>query len=199
VITIVDYGMGNIQAFTNVFRRNHIPVNVADSPRDLETASKLIIPGVGSFDHAMKKLNNSGMRPSLEHLVLEKKTPTLGVCVGMQMLANTSEEGLLKGLGWVPGSVKLFDESLRLPHMGWNNVDPLIDSPLFRDLESEASFYFLHSYYFECERQGDAIATTSYGQAFTSAVSSGNVYGVQFHPEKSHHFGNTLLKNFAEL
>ena len=204
MITIIDYGLGNIQAFVNVYKRLHIPVTVARTAEMLSTASKLILPGVGAFDHAMERLNESGMRAMLDELVLAKKVPVLGICVGMQILADSSEEGTLPGLGWVPGRVRSFhsvpgQDNLALPHMGWNDVVSFRGNPLFKGFEDEARFYFLHSFYFECGQSEHAAASASYGLDFSCAVAVGNVYGVQFHPEKSHHFGVGLLKNFAEL
>lgn len=204
MIAIIDYGLGNIQAFLNVYNRLGIPVTVAKTSETLETANKLILPGVGAFDHAMKLLENSGMRQTLDHMVLIKKVPILGICVGMQILANSSAEGKLSGLGWIQGHVKAFTSvpgaaELPLPHMGWNDVHVTGEHKLFSGLENETRFYFLHSYYFECLHQGSVVATASYGIDFCCGVKSDNVYGVQFHPEKSHHFGTDLLKNFAEL
>jgi len=204
MITIINYGLGNIQAFVNVYRRLNIPVSVARTAGDLEGASRLILPGVGAFDHAMERLDASGMRPTLERMVREQKVPVLGICVGMQILASASDEGSLPGLGWVTGRVKGFAAApglarLPLPHMGWNDVQSLNGSPLFKGLEKDARFYFLHSFYFDCEAGAGGIASASYGQDFICAVAEGNVFGVQFHPEKSHHFGTTLLKNFAEF
>lgn len=152
MITIIDYGLGNIQAFVNVYRRLHIPVSVAKCASDLEGASKLILPGVGAFDHAIERLDASGMRPALNELVQHQKIPVLGICVGMQILANSSEEGSLPGLGWVPGSVRSFKaipelSALALPHMGWNDVTPASDSALFKGFEMESRFYFLHSFF----------------------------------------------------
>lgn len=204
MITIIDYGLGNIQAFVNVYKRLHIPVQVARSAEQLAGAQKLILPGVGAFDHAMERLEASGMRATIDHLVQRDKVPVLGICVGMQMLADSSDEGRLPGLGWVPGRVRSFRsvsglESIALPHMGWNDVQVVGDNPLLKGFEEEARFYFLHSFYFECEQAEHAGASSSYGLDFSCAVALDNVYGVQFHPEKSHHFGVGLLKNFAEL
>ena len=203
MITIIDYGLGNIQAFVNTFKRLHIPVSVAKKSDDLIGATKLILPGVGAFDHAMRQLTDSGMRQPLEDLVLNKKVPVLGICVGMQMLACTSDEGELPGLGWIDGHVRSFDlmpqlVDFSLPHMGWNDVVPVPNCQLFNGLDVDPRFYFLHSYFFECD-QMFSIATTLYGFDFTCAVANNNIYGVQFHPEKSHYFGMMLLKNFALL
>lgn len=204
MITIIDYGVGNVQAFTNMYKRLGFDVCRATNAAELESATKLILPGVGAFDHAMELLNGSGMRPVLDDLVLRHHVPVLGICVGMQILADGSDEGRLPGLGWVSGRVKAFkaDErsaNLPLPHMGWNDVQPQAAAKLFVGLEKEARFYFLHSFFFECAELRFVAATTGYGLDFSCAVSSGNVYGVQFHPEKSHHYGAQLLKNFAEL
>lgn len=204
MIKIVDYGLGNIRAFLNVFKRLNIEAEPAQSPDQLSGAAKVILPGVGHFDHAMKRLDESGMRPVLEELVLEQKVPVLGVCVGMQMLGTASEEGTLAGLGWIDGQVRHFGRispagELPLPHMGWNDVRPVAGNRLFERLETDARFYFLHSFYFDCANPADRLADASYGGDFTCAVNSGNIYGVQFHPEKSHSAGTRLLQNFAEL
>jgi glutamine amidotransferase len=203
MITIVDYGLGNVLAFVNVYKRLGIPVRVAKSEAELVRASKIILPGVGAFDHAIALLNESGMRAALEDLVLSRKVPVLGVCVGMQMLGRSSEEGRAPGLGWVQGSVHQFDPSwlpheTRLPHMGWNDVSPVSGDGLFFGLEARARFYFLHSYYFRCEEAGDVLAETDYGARFCCALQHGHIFGVQFHPEKSHRFGVRLLQNYAE-
>lgn len=204
MISIIDYGVGNVLAFANVYHRLDIPAAIASRPEQIENASKLILPGVGAFDHAVGRLNASGMRPKLNELVRERGVPILGVCVGMQMLAASSEEGDLSGLDWVGGEVRkldacALDQGTRLPHMGWNDVTPVCESPLFSGLERDARFYFLHSYYFQGAHSEDVLAETDYGITFSCAVQSGNIYGVQFHPEKSHRFGTELLKNFAEL
>lgn len=203
MIKIVDYGLGNISAFLNVYKRLNIEASTARNADELKCATKLILPGVGAFDHAMELLNGSGMRQSLDEIVLGQGVPVLGICVGMQILARSSNEGQAEGLGWIDGCVKGFrslqKKDLLLPHMGWNDVRPMHDSPLFSQLRSGARFYFLHSFYFECAHEEDVAAVSSYGIDFSSAVHSKNVYGVQFHPEKSHHFGAQLLKNFAEL
>lgn len=204
MITIIDYGVGNIYAFQNVYKRLNIPTKIAKIAADLEGAEKLILPGVGSFDYAMTQLNNSGMREKLDQLVLEEKIPVIGICVGMQMMANGSDEGKLPGLKWIDASVKKFDESTikyvtKLPHMGWNDVRPVKNHPLFTGLENDALFYFLHSFYFDCHNDADSIAKSDYGINFTSSVNHNNIYGIQFHPEKSHHYGETLLHNFSKI
>ena len=201
MITVIDYGIGNILSFINLYKRLNIECRVATSYQDLVGATKIILPNVGSFDHAMISLDRSGMREALDDLVLDKKVPVLGICVGMQMLANSSDEGELPGLGWVPGTVRKFDieKVKQLPHMGWNDVVPLHACGLFKNFEETPKYYFLHSFYFECADREHALASSIYGEEFTCAVNAGSVYGVQFHPEKSHHFGVNLLKNFSEL
>jgi imidazole glycerol-phosphate synthase subunit HisH len=204
MITIVHYGLGNISAFANVYERLNIPVSIATTADDLKTADKIILPGVGSFDHAMNKLNVSGMRSTLEERVLVQRVPVLGICVGMQMLGQSSEEGVLPGLGWIDGTVIRFDVTVfksktQLPHMGWNTIQPVNRERLLANIDHDSRFYFLHSYYFQCRNQTDTIATTTYGIPFSSAVGHMNIYGVQFHPEKSHQWGIQLLKNFAGI
>jgi len=204
MITIIDYGLGNIRAFANVYERLNIPVSVAKTADDLMAAIKIILPGVGAFDYAMSKLNNSGMREPLDKLVLDHQVPVLGICVGMQILAQSSEEGILPGLGWIDGTVIKFDVSVlnsktQLPHMGWNTIHPINSNPLLVNFSNDSQLYFLHSYYFQCNNQNDTIATTEYGIQFSSALNNKNIYGVQFHPEKSHQWGIQLLKNFSDL
>jgi glutamine amidotransferase len=201
---IIDYGLGNIQAFANVYKRLNVPVSVARTATDLANAERLILPGVGSFDHAMKLLNASGMREAIDALVLEQKVPILGVCVGMQIMTDQSEEGDKEGLSWVPGNVRLLrpmdgKNSILLPHMGWNDVTMTQPNTLFEGLKENAKFYFLHSYGVFCDSPDNSVASVDYGTRFTCAIRKDNIFGVQFHPEKSHHYGVTLLKNFAAL
>lgn len=204
MIHIVDYGLGNIHAFVNLYKRLGIETVRATNPDQLSGARKLLLPGVGAFDHAMELLDASGMRPALTDLVLRYSVPVLGVCVGMQMLADGSDEGQQAGLGWVRGRVRHFrahpeSAPLPMPHMGWNDVNPVVTHPVFAGLDAHARFYFLHSYYFECADLADVAATAAYGFDFACAVRRGNVLGVQFHPEKSHRWGMALLRNFAEF
>lgn len=204
MIALIDYGVGNVQAFLNMFKRLGLDARLASTPAQLKQASHLILPGVGAFDHAMTLLQQSGLRSQLEELVLVNKIPVLGICVGMQMLASGSDEGQMPGLNWVPGRVKAFAQhpdlqNLPMPHMGWNDVQFHPGHSLFRDFEPASRFYFLHSYYFDAADKSDVIATTNYGINFDCVVSRGNVHGIQCHPEKSHHFGAQLLKNFAVL
>jgi imidazole glycerol-phosphate synthase subunit HisH len=204
VITIVDYGLGNIRAFLNAFKQLNVEARTAQTATELAGSTKLILPGVGAFDHAMERLNASGMRDTLTDLVVQKGVPVIGVCVGMQMLARSSDEGEAGGLGWIDGrvrSLRALDTAgdTRMPHMGWNDVRPTAASKLFEGLEHDARFYFLHSYYFECARPENVAAVAEYGREFSCAVHAGNIFGVQFHPEKSHRFGTRLLENFAAL
>jgi len=204
VIGIIDYGLGNIRAFSNIFKKLNIEHKIVSKADDLKDVTKIILPGVGAFDHAMKCLNGSGMREMLDQMVSEENIPVLGICVGMQMLAHSSDEGNEKGLGWIDGEVKKFDASKLtnrepLPHMGWNTVFPLKKIKLIESLGESPRFYFLHSYYFVCNNSDDIVSTTEYGEKFSSIVNSKNVYGIQCHPEKSHSNGVQLLKNFGEL
>ena len=204
MIAIIDYGLGNVRAFANVYHKLNITAEIVSKAEDLISASKVILPGVGSFDYAMQRLEKSGMRPFLDEIVLHRHVPVLGICVGMQMLACSSEEGSLPGLGWLDGVVKRFkfsslERPLSVPHMGWNNVKLLKINGLLKGLDHTARFYFLHSYYFHCQNNKDLVAVTDYGGDFACAVNSDNVFGVQFHPEKSHQWGMSLLENFARL
>jgi imidazole glycerol-phosphate synthase subunit HisH len=204
MIAIVNYGLGNVHAIANIYNRLNIDVCIASTADDLKKADRVILPGVGAFDWAMTRLNASGMRELLEDLVVGQGRPVLGICVGMQMMAHKSEEGVLDGLGWIGGKVKRFETGscrakMRLPHMGWNDVEAACDNGLFHGLGNSARFYFLHSYFFHTHDQNHVYACTDYFGAFASSVRSNNVYGVQFHPEKSHQWGIQLLKNFSGI
>ncbi len=203
MILVIDYGCGNVNAFVNAFKRLNIAVAVAKTKEDILKATKIILPGVGAFDHVMSSFNGSGFREAVEKRVLEDKVPVLGICAGMQILANGSDEGSEKGLGWIPGFVRMFDVTSikhkpKLPHMGWNEITTKNDV-LFNDIDSGSRFYFVHSYYFEAEDDTYVIAKTKYGNEFAASVNKDNIYGVQFHPEKSHENGQKLLYNFAKL
>ncbi len=204
MIAIVNYGLGNVQAIANIYRSKNIEVEAAADADTLRRADRIILPGVGAFDHAMQRLTDSGMREVLTQEVLGAKKPLLGICVGMQMLAERSDEGALPGLGWIKGEVRRFDttrfaQRTHLPHMGWNSVVPRAGSGLMRDLDATSRFYFLHSYYFAPASEADVLATTDYNGQYASGVGHGQVLGVQFHPEKSHRWGIQLLLNFATL
>jgi len=200
MIGILDYGLGNIKAFVNIYRRLQVPACVVRSPAQIKDVDKLILPGVGAFDWAIDKLSQSGLRHALEEAVLEKGYPILGVCVGMHMMGRKSEEGGLAGLGWIDGVVKQFNRAhgICLPHMGWNDVYPLRNDGIFKQLETPR-FYFLHSYFFVPKDESTVVGRSEYGGHFASAIAKGHIYGVQFHPEKSHHWGIRLLANFSEI
>ena len=205
MIGIIDYGLGNLHAFITLYKRLGISAQTVNTSNQLENSSRLILPGVGAFDNAMELLNNSGMLPKIEELVLEEKVPILGVCVGMQILGTKSDEGQLPGLNWISGKVKSFpsfsdSQPLSTPHMGWNEVRfSNSKNVLGYELKDDSRFYFLHSYYFEPDVKENIVATSKYGFPFAAAISNGNIYGVQFHPEKSHQWGLKLLRNFAEI
>jgi imidazole glycerol-phosphate synthase subunit HisH len=202
MISIVNYGSGNIRAIGNIYDKLRIPYNVAETAEEIARAEKIILPGVGAFDETMSKLNESGLREILHKKVVEEKKPVLGICVGMQILAKSSDEGSLPGLGWIDGIVRKFDVNKlqhvpKLPHLGWNSIEVRKNSVLFQNIDFATGFYFIHTYYFSCNREQDILSTTSYGDDFVSAVNHENIYGTQFHPEKSHSNGVELLKNFA--
>lgn len=204
MITIVNYGIGNVQAIYNIYKRLNLPVRIASAAGELADAERIILPGVGAFDWAMARLNHSGMRETLDDLVKSQKRPVLGICVGMQMLARRSDEGVLEGLGWIDADVRRFDEAsfrgrTHLPHMGWNDVEPTQQGGLFEGMENGGQFYFLHSYFVAPRRHDEVLAVTDYNGRYASSVRAGNVFGVQFHPEKSHQWGIRLLSNFARV
>ena len=203
MIAIVDYGLGNIRAFENIYRSLGISASSVKTVEQLSQASKIILPGVGAFDWAIERLKLSGMAETLNDLVIKKKIPVLGVCVGMQIMASSSDEGNLPGLGWIDAEVKRFDiakfsQKTHVPHMGWNGVSVNAKCQLFSGIDGP-QYYFLHSYYVKMNDENDVIGRTNYGIRFASAIKSSNIYATQFHPEKSHQWGITLLKNFAEL
>lgn len=204
MIGIINYGLGNIAAFSHVYKHLDIPYKVCTMDDDLRGVERFVLPGVGSFDYAVSLFEGSGMKEPLIEQVIFKGKPVLGICVGMQLLASTSEEGRKPGLSWIEGNVKLFQrhelpENAPLPHMGWNHVLPFNNHPLFRDTEPNARYYFLHSYYYEPDSDEHSIAKAKYGFEYTCSINKDNIYGVQFHPEKSHQNGVQILKNFATI
>lgn len=203
MIGLVNYGLGNIKAFANIYKNLNIQCKFINNPCDIEEVEKLILPGVGSYDNAIKKLKQSNLLEAINNKVKKEKMPVLGVCIGMQIMANYSEEGILEGLGWIPGIVKKFKESSfsskpYTPHMGWNNIEKLNNPILFNEIENP-KFYFLHSYYLEPEEGSIITSTTNYGLDFCSSINFENIYATQFHPEKSHNFGVKMLENFSKL
>jgi glutamine amidotransferase len=205
LISIISYGSGNVRAIKNIYDQLNIKYCIVDRPTDFpKETTKIILPGVGAFDETMKSLNDSGFRSLLDEKVLYDKIPILGICVGMQILAEGSEEGELEGLGWIKGFVKKFDVTKldflpKVPHLGWNSIDSTVDSKLLKGIDFSHGFYFIHSYYFCCNNLSDVLTTTHYGGAFASSINRENIYGTQFHPEKSHANGIQLLKNFYTL
>lgn len=204
MIAIVDIGVGNLGAIKNMLRKVGAAAQITSDADEIRAADKIILPGVGAFDVGMTALSDSGLMELLNERVLTDKTPTLGICLGAQMLGRKSEEGELPGLGWIDMDVVRFPrkEGLRVPHMGWNTVEPATPGgdihPLFANGEMNPRFYFVHSFHFACDSDADVAATCNYGGPFAAAVARENVWGVQFHPEKSHRFGAALLRNFAE-
>jgi glutamine amidotransferase len=202
MISIVNYGVSNIGSMLNMMKKIGFPAQVVSTPAEIERADKIILPGVGAFDHGMLALMELGLVIPLKKRIVQDRVPILGVCLGMQLLAKGSEEGVLGGLDLIDGYCIRFqsngDTSIRIPHMGWNELTIRRESALLERLEG-ARFYFVHSYHFVCTSQANVLATAYYGNEFTAAVQCNNVWGVQFHPEKSHRFGMTLLSNFARL
>lgn len=203
MITIIDYGMGNLGSILNMFKKIGYEAEITNDLEKIKKSKKIVLPGVGSFDNGMTNLNKLSLINILDTLVLEKNIPVLGICLGMQLITNSSEEGKQKGLGWIDAEVlkfKFSKNSIKIPHMGWNNTDIKKTNPLFQNLDdSEVRFYFVHSYYVKCNQKKDILTTTEYGLDFVSSFQKNNIYGVQFHPEKSHKYGMKLLENFAKL
>lgn len=202
MITIVDYNMGNLGSIRNMLLKLGLESEVTADPARLRHATKLILPGVGSFDAGMASLEASGLTDILNERVLIQEVPVLGICLGMQLMTKRSDEGSRHGLGWIDAETRRFQPSSgaeKIPHMGWNLAHKSHSAPLVDRLPEEPRFYFVHSYYIHCHRPEDVLLTTSYGHDFHSAFHHRNVWGVQFHPEKSHKFGMAILKNFAEL
>lgn len=201
MITILDYGVGNIDSLLNILDHIGIAAEASGDPDRIRGADRLILPGVGAFDKAMRTLGERGLTEPLREAATVRKVPMLGVCLGMQLLARSSEEGNLPGLGLIEADVVKIptDAKVKVPHMGWAIAEPTGESPLFPPSARGERFYFVHSYYMRCEREENVAATVEYGRRLTVAVSKENIQGVQFHPEKSHRFGMRLLKSFAEL
>ncbi|HQT24177.1 MAG: imidazole glycerol phosphate synthase subunit HisH [Sphingobacteriales bacterium 17-39-43] len=203
MITIINYGMGNLGSVQNMFNRIGVKSRISGDLNEIKDSEKLLLPGVGAFDAAMQRINDGGFNELLTHMVEIDKVPVLGICLGMQLLTSSSEEGLLPGLGWINAKTVKFkfneDSSLKVPHMGWNLINAKNDSRLTKNLPDEPRFYFVHSYFVKCHHPENIVCTTHYGHDFDSVIQKDNIWGAQFHPEKSHKFGMKLLKNFSEI
>jgi glutamine amidotransferase len=206
MIGIIDYGVGNLHSIKNILKKIGVESLITNVPEDIESCDRLILPGVGAFDTAMLNYKKSGFEDVIYRKVFEQNTPILGICLGMQIMCNSSEEGSEKGLGWIDAEIVRFNfagipntANSKIPHMGWNKVNPNNKESLFTGFEEEFRFYHVHSYYVKLNDEKDCLAKTHFGFDFTSAFNKGNIYGVQFHPEKSHIFGMRLMKNFAEI
>lgn len=204
MISIVDYGMCNVGSISNMLKKIGTPHTIISTAQELRLASKIILPGVGAFDNGMSQLANMGLIDMLHEKVLYEKVPVLGICLGMQLLSSGSEEGRLAGLGWIKSTTRKFDfsginSSLKVPHMGWNNIQVKHSSSILENMYSEPRFYFVHSYHVDCENDENVIATTQYGIEAVAIIGADNIFGAQFHPEKSHKFGMKLLENFSKV
>ena len=202
MIAIINYKTGNLESVQNMLKRIGAAASITSDIDAIDAAEKLILPGVGAFDAGMDNLRDLGLLEVMRKKILIEKTPILGICLGMQLLTKKSEEGAEEGLGFINAETKKFDfsaakESFKIPHMGWNTIAVKKNSKLFKGLENNSRFYFVHSYHAVCEDPEDVVATTNYGYDFASSVERENVLGVQFHPEKSHRFGMELLTNFV--
>lgn len=201
-ITIIDYGLGNLGSVYNMLRHIGIESKITNNLFDIENAEKLILPGVGAFDQGMKNLQGSKLKEILDYKVKEKDTPILGICLGMQLMGNSSEEGNEEGLKWINATTRRFnfdDSSIKIPHMGWNYVYKSKEHALLEEMENDSRFYFVHSYCMQCNDKADELLKCNYGYDFTCAIQHNNIMGVQFHPEKSHKYGKQLFYNFASL
>lgn len=205
MIKVLNIGIGNIASLTNMLRKAGSETELCSKSDDLDGAKAIILPGVGSFDNGINRLAGSGLLDALQQKVFDERVPILGVCLGMQLLFETSEEGNLPGLGWLKGNVTRFDFSglkhdkpLKIPHMGWNLIKPKSHESLYAGLEEEARYYFVHSYHVNCVNTSDILATANYGYEFTCSIKHNNIWGAQFHPEKSHRFGLQFFKNFLK-
>ena len=202
MIQIIDYGLGNTGSIYNMLKKIGVKSEIVDNPVKLNDGSKYILPGVGSFDNGMKLLKNNNWIEKLNELIILKKNPILGICLGMQLMTKSSEEGIIPGLSWIDADVKKFsfkDNNLKIPHMGWNNINPIKNNKLFYELNNQSRFYHVHSYYVLLNDSSNEIASTNYSKEFTSSFQKDNIFGVQFHPEKSHKYGMQLLSNFSKI
>jgi imidazole glycerol-phosphate synthase subunit HisH len=203
MVAIVDYGVGNLASIKNMLKKVGADATITSDEKTISDANKILLPGVGAFDTCAKKLNDSGLLPCLNDMVLAKKTPVLGICVGMQLLTMGSEEGVLPGLGWINGKIIKFKaEQLpagyKIPHMGWTDVYVNKESPLFREMYEEPRFYFVHSYHPQVNDESNILVYANYGYRFAAGIVKDHIMGVQFHPEKSHKYGMKLFENFIK-
>jgi imidazole glycerol-phosphate synthase subunit HisH len=202
MIVIIDYGMGNLRSVQKAFERIRIPATISSNPLEIEQAEKLVLPGVGHFERGISNLRDRGFIELLNELVQDKKKPILGICLGMQLMTEFSEEGNCNGFGWLKAKTQKFSfqtNGLKIPHMGWNNLSIKKSDTIFKDITADNFFYFVHSYYVSCESVTDILAETGYGNTFVSSFQKENIFGCQFHPEKSHDKGLQILKNYAEM
>ncbi|HLP55765.1 MAG TPA: imidazole glycerol phosphate synthase subunit HisH [Fluviicola sp.] len=200
MIAIIDYGLGNLGSIKNMLKKIGTESMITSDPEVIANAPKLILPGVGAFDNGMSNLRERGLVELLNKKVLEEKTPILGICLGMQLFTNKSEEGELPGLGWIDAETVKFamnDRKFPVPHMGWEYVTPQKESKLWDGMFEKNKFYFVHSYYVKCNQPSDVLLTTNYSHDYDSGFEKGNIVGVQFHPEKSHKYGMQLFRNFV--
>jgi len=203
MIVIVDYGMGNLGSVLNMFRKVGSEAKISSDLNEISKAPKILLPGVGAFDTAMQRINDAGMKEVLNQKAMVEKVPVLGICLGMQLLTNSSEEGVLPGLGWIDGSALSFkgriDDSLRIPHMGWNVAQIEQENIITNGYQGEIRFYFVHSYFVKVNNRANSMMQSNYGLTFDSAIVKDNIFGAQFHPEKSHKFGMKFFENFAKI
>lgn len=197
MLVIVDYGVGNVGSIKNMLKRIGSESIISSNIEEIKKADKIILPGVGSFDNGMEQLKKFNLIDTLTEKVINQKTPILGICLGMQLFTQKSEEGELPGLGFIDAETVRFKINLRIPHMGWNLIDIKEESLIYKEMSKESRFYFAHSYHVVCHNQSDILTTTMYGYEFISSFQKDNIIGVQFHPEKSHKFGMKLFKNFV--
>jgi len=202
-ITIIDYGMGNLRSVQKKFQRVGAEAIISSDLEELKKAKKLVLPGIGHFSNGVNNLKKSGIWEILNQRVLEDKIPILGICLGMQLMAKHSEEGNVDGLGWFDAEIVKFSIKdklkFKVPHMGWNSASVNKNSLLFKNVSEEFLYYFVHSYHINCNDEEDILTTTKYEYEFTSSIQKNNIYGTQFHPEKSHDWGELLYKNFANI
>jgi imidazole glycerol-phosphate synthase subunit HisH len=203
MIAIIDYGMGNLRSVKRKMDKIGVKAIITSESAEIKRSDKIILPGVGHFAKAVSEIKSRGLWDLLSDQVLVEKKPVLGICLGMQLMAKHSEEGNADGFGWIDADVVRFKvtdtKKFKVPHMGWNTLDKIKESPLFENINLNSEFYFVHSYYVHCKNSNDILTETTYDNSFTSSFQKENIFGVQFHPEKSHDTGEQLLRNFVNL